>query len=257
MTAPVRQVLETDPELDDFSGQILRWAGATLIFLIGGAHVLIAGEHFLAATYLGILFLANFAGAILAAFALYWSPNRWGWLLGDAVAGGAFVGFIVSRAVGLPGFEEEVGKWLSIVGLLCLLMEGAFISLSLLALTPQGRALVRMQQERVDQEQAVGKEQPLEQPLLGMAPLKASKLIEQEMAEIRSRTAPNLVDLRKHVEPQVVKERARRSALEYLHGIRGALVSGSGPRRPGPLAALVVLTTVAILVIRRVNGRDD
>jgi len=257
LTAPVRQVLETDSELNDFSGQILRWAGATLIFLIGGAHVLIAGEHFLAATYLGILFLANFAGAILVAFALYWSPNRWGWLLGDVVAGGAFVGVIVSRAVGLPGLQEEVGKWLSIAGLLCLLMEGAFISLSLLALTPQGRAFVRMQQERVDQEQAVGKEQPLEQPLLGMAPLKASKLIEQEMAEIRSRTAPNLVDLRKHVEPQVVKERARRSVLEYLHGVRGALVPGSGPRRPGPLAALVVLATVAILVIRWANGRDD
>jgi hypothetical protein len=257
LTAPVRQVLETDPEFDDFSGQILRWAGATLIFLIGGAHVLIAGEHFLAATYLGILFLANFAGAIAAAFALYWSPNRWGWLLGDAVAGGAFIGFIVSRAVGLPGFEEEVGKWLSIAGLLCLLMEGAFISLSLLALTSQGRALVRMQQERVDQEQAVGKEQPLEQPLFGMEPLKATELIEQEMAEIRSRTAPDLVDLRKHVEPQAVKERVQQSVSGYLHGIRDALASHSGPRQPGLLAALLVLAAVALLVVRRVNGRDD
>ena len=257
MTAPARQVLETDPELDDFSGQILRWAGAALIFLIGGAHVLIAGEHFLAATYLGILFLANFAGAVVAAFALYWSPNRWGWLLGDAVAGGAFVGFIASRAIGLPSFEEEVGRWFSIAGLLCLMMEGAFVSLSLLALTPQGRALVRMQQERVDQEQAVGKEQPLEQPLLNMAPLKAPELIEKEMAEIRSRTAPNLVDLRKHVEPQVVKEQAQRSMLEYLHSIRNALASRSGSRQPGPIAALVVLAGVAIIAIRRVNGRND
>ncbi len=257
MTTPVRQVLETDPELDDFAGQILRWAGATLIFLIGGAHVLIAGEHFLAATYLGILFLANFAGAVGAAFALYWSPNRWGWILGDAVAGGAFVGFIASRAIGLPGFEEEVGRWFSIAGLLCLMMEGAFVSLSLLALTPQGRALVRMQQERVDQEQAVGKEQPLEQPLLGMEPLKAPELIEQEMAEIRSRTAPDLVDLRRRVEPRVVKEQAQRSVLGYLHGIRNALASRSGSRQPGPLAALVVLAGVAILVVRRANGRDD
>jgi hypothetical protein len=257
LTVPVRQVLETDPELDDFAGQILRWAGATLIFLIGGAHVLIAGEHFLAATYLGILFLANFAGAIVAAFALYWSPNRWGWLLGDAVAGGAFVGFIASRTIGLPGFEEEIGRWFSIAGLLCLMTEGAFVSLSLLALTPQGRALVRMQQERVDQEQAVGKEQPLEQPLLGMEPLKAPELIEQEMAEIRSRTTPNLVDLREHVEPQVVKEQVQRSALGYLHGIRNALASGSGSRQPGPLAALAVLAALAILVARRANGRDD
>jgi hypothetical protein len=71
LTAPVRQVLETDSELDDFSGQILRWAGAALIFLIGSAHVLISGEHFLAAPYLGTLFLLNFAGSIAAAFGLY------------------------------------------------------------------------------------------------------------------------------------------------------------------------------------------
>ena len=257
MSAPIRQVLETDPELNDFSGQILRWAGATLIFLIGGAHILIAGEHFLAATYLGILFLANFAGSIVAAFALYWSPNRWGWLLGDAVASGAFVGFIASRAVGLPGFEEEVGKWLSIAGLLGLLMEGAFISLSFLALTPRGRAIVRIQQERVDQEQAVGRKQPLEQPLLRMEPLKAPGLIEQKMAEIRSRAAPDLVDLRKQVEPQVVKERAQRSVLGYTHVIRDALVSSSGSRQPGPLAALVVLAAIVILIVRRAKGCGD
>ena len=251
MSAPVRQVLETDPELDDFSGRILRWAGATLIFLIGGAHVLISGEHFLAAPYLGMLFLLNFAGAIAAAFGLYWSPNRWGWLLGDVVAGGAFVGFIASRAVGLPGFEEEVGRWFSIAGLLCLLIEAAFISLSVLALNPQGRALVRMQQERLDLEQAARREQPLEQPLLGMKPLRAPELIEQEMAEIRSRTAPDLVDLRRQVEPQVVKEQVQQSALEYLHGIRHALVSNS--RHRGPLAALVILGAVAVLVARRAS----
>ena len=109
----------------------------------------------------------------------------------------------------------------------------------------------------MDQEQAVGKEQPLEQPLLGMEPLKAPELIEQEMAEIRSRTAPDLVDLRRRVEPRVVKEQAQRSVLGYLHGIRNALASRSGSRQPGPLAALVVLAGVAILVVRRANGRDD
>ena len=254
MTAPVRQILETDPELDDLSGLILRWAGAALIFLIGGAHVLISGEHFLAAPYLGTLFLLNFAGSIAAAFGLYWSPNRWGWLLGDVIAGGAFVGFIASRAVGLPGFEEEVGKWFSIAGLLCLLMEGAFISLSLLALTPQGRALVRMQQERLDLEQAARREQPLVQPLLGMKPLRAPELIEQEMAEIRSRTAPDLVDLRRQVEPQMVKEQVQQSALEYLYGIRDALAPNS--RHRGPLAALIILGAVAVFVARRASDSN-
>lgn len=249
-----QSVMQRDEVMDEFPGQLLRWAGATLIFLIGGAHLLIVGEHFLAATYLGVLFLANFFGSAVAAFALYWSPNRWGWLLGGLISAGAFVGFIVSRAVGLPGFEEEAGKWLSISGLLCLLMEAGFLTLALLALTPQGRALVQTQQERLDQEQEAGQKQPPEQPVLGMAPLRAPGLIEQEMAEVRSRTAPDLVDLRRQVEPQVVKERAQQSALSYLRDIRSALVSAP-VRRSGPLAALVVLVAT-VLVLRRGSDRE-
>jgi BioD-like phosphotransacetylase family protein len=96
----------------------------------------------------------------------------------------------------------------------------------------------------------------VELPLLG-APLKAPSLLEQEMAEIRSRTARDLVDLRRYVEPQTVKERARQSAVEYLRGIRNALVSNSGSRQSGQLAALVVAAAVALLVIRRESRRDD
>ena len=252
-----QSVIQRDEVMDEFPGQLLRWAGATLIFLIGGAHLLIAGEHFLAATYLGVLFLANFFGSAVAAFALYWSPNRWGWLLGGLISAGAFVGFIVSRAVGVPGFEEEAGKWLSISGLLCLMMEGGFLTLALLALTPQGRALVQRQQERLDREQVAGQKQPLEQPVLGMAPLRAPGLIEHEMSEIRSHTAPDLVDLRRQVEPQLVKERAQQGVLGYLHRIREAFVSGSGRRRLEPFAALAALAAVAVLVLRRGSGRED
>ncbi len=77
------------------------------------------------------------------------------------------------------------------------------------------------------------------------------------MAEIRSRAAPDLIDLRRHVEPQIVKERARQSAVEYLRSIRNALVSNSGRRQPGPLAALAAAAAVAILVVRRTNSRND
>ncbi len=240
--------LGEDKTLDSFSGQILRWAGAALIFLVGGSHVLISGEHFLAATYLGVLFLANFAGSIVVAFGLYWSANKWSWLLGDLICGGAFVGFIVSRAVGLPGFEEEVGRWFSIAGLLTCMLEGAFITLSLLALMPQGRALLRAQERRVERETF---------PPAIQETSAHFEHIEEEMAGIRAQISPDLVDLRKHVEPQAVKEQARRSALGYLYGIRHALLSGSGSRRPGPLAALIVLAAFTILLVRRANGRDD
>ncbi len=240
---------EKDAVMDEFTGELLRWMGAALIFVSGGAHLLIAGEHFLAATYLGVLFLANFAGSAAAAFALYWSPRIWGWLLGGLVASGAFLGFLISRIFGLPGAPDFEGQWFTIVGLLTLMIEGAFLTLSLLAITPQGRALLRIEQRRVEREEELP-------PAVQETPAHFEH-IEQEMAETRSRMAPQLVDLRRHVEPGVVKEQVRQSTLEYLRGIRGALTSASESRQPGPLAALVVLFAVVVLVLRRTGGRGD
>ena len=250
MPTPDKKILsENDAVMDDFTGQFLRWAGAALIFLVGGAHLLIAGEHFLAATYLGILFLANFTGAAAAAFALYWSPRAWGWLLGSLVAGGAFFGFVVSRLFGLPGAPEFEGQWLSIAGLLTLMVEGAFLTLALLAVTPQGRSLLRAEQRRVEREEFP--------PAVQETPAHFEH-IEQEMAEIRSRTAPEIVDLRRHVEPQMVTDQARQGALEYLRSLRrAALASAPESRQPGPLAAIAVLFALVVLVWRRMGGRDE
>ena len=45
---------------------------ATVLILVAGSiHLLLTPEHFEEATYLGLLFVANFAGAALAAFGIY------------------------------------------------------------------------------------------------------------------------------------------------------------------------------------------
>src|SRR5918912_1102498 len=127
MLARVRSTFEERSETEDFATRLLAWAGAYAILFVGGAHILICGEHFLVATYLGLAFVA---------------------------------------------------QWFNIAGLLTLGFDGLFIALSLLALTPQGRAVVEMQQERIEQE--AEQKRPLEQPLLG-APLRAPGPIEREM----------------------------------------------------------------------------
>lgn len=243
MSALGKQLVEEDAVMDEFSGEILRWAGAALIFVVGGAHVLICGEHFLIAPYLGVLFLANFFGAIIAALALYWSTtSKLGWLLGDLVAGGAFVGFVVSRTVGLPGTPDFVGQWFNIAGLLTLMVEGAFLTLSLLAITPQGRALLKTEQGRVDRERIP--------PAVQETPTHFRD-IEKEMAGIRLRIDPDLRDLRKCVEPQIVKEQVERDLRERLRTVPSSLRSTLQRRQP--LTFLVVLAAVAVLVGRRIN----
>ena len=89
----------------------LRWAGVLLIVACGLIHLISAPDHLQEATYVGVLFVVNFAVALVAAFGIY-RDRLWGWLLGALVAGGAFVMFVVSRLIGLPAYQEHVGMWI-------------------------------------------------------------------------------------------------------------------------------------------------
>jgi hypothetical protein len=88
-----------------------RWAGVLLLLACALIHLISAPDHLQEATYVGVLFLANSVGALLAAYGIY-RDRLWGWLLGALVAGGAFVMFLVSRLIGLPGYQEHVGMWI-------------------------------------------------------------------------------------------------------------------------------------------------
>src|SRR3982751_3533200 len=89
------------------------WAGISLIAVVGLIHLIEAPEYFEEATYVGALFLANFIGAIAAAVGIY-RHHGWGWGLGALVAGGAFVGYMLSRTIGLPGLPVQ--EWLEPLG---------------------------------------------------------------------------------------------------------------------------------------------
>src|SRR5919202_3854784 len=114
--------------------QGLRWAGLLLILACGLLHLLSAPDHLKEATYIGVLFLANCAGALIAAFGIY-RDRLWGWILGALVAGGALVMFIVSRLVGLPAYQEHVGMWVGEcfgdrLGIPSLIVEAPLVVLS-------------------------------------------------------------------------------------------------------------------------------
>src|SRR5215217_5756126 len=116
----------------------LRWAGVLLIVACGLIHLIGAPDHLQEATYVGVLFLANAAGALVAAFGIY-RDRLWGWLLGALVAGGAFVMFMVSRLIGLPAYQEHVGMWIGDsfgdrLGVPSLIVEGPFVVLAAIVL---------------------------------------------------------------------------------------------------------------------------
>ena len=111
----------------DFQGKI-SWAGILLIVVVGLIHLIEAPEYLEEATYVGVRFLIIFLLAAVSAFGIY-RGMRWGWLLGLLVAGGAFIMYVLSRTIGLPGLEDEVGEWLEPAGILSLIVEGLFIAL--------------------------------------------------------------------------------------------------------------------------------
>jgi hypothetical protein len=108
--------------------RVTRLAGILLILLVGLIHLYKFPEHFEAAAYVGVLFLANLAGSLVAAVGIYRGAHGWGWLLGAVIAGGAFVAYLASRTLGLPGFEEAVGKWGTPWGTFSLMIESLFLA---------------------------------------------------------------------------------------------------------------------------------
>jgi hypothetical protein len=123
-----------------------RWAGVLLTVACGLIHLVSAPDHLQEATYVGVLFVVNFAGALVAAFGIY-RDRLWGWLLGALIAGGAFVTFMVSRLIGLPAYQEHVGMWIGDsfsdrLGIPSLIVEAPLVAISLIVLARRARVKV-------------------------------------------------------------------------------------------------------------------
>ena len=58
-----------------------------------------------------------------------------GWVLGLASSVGPFVGYILSRSVGVPGDPGDVGNWGYLLGTVSLLVEGSFAIVAVVCLT--------------------------------------------------------------------------------------------------------------------------
>ncbi len=106
---------------------IFRWIGIVLILIIGLIHAIDAPDSFSDAIYKGWLFYANGVGAVIAAYGIY-SKHKWGWTLGFLIAAGSFVGYVVSRTVGLPQIPAEPDAWLEPLGVASLIAEGLFVT---------------------------------------------------------------------------------------------------------------------------------
>ncbi|MFR9730076.1 hypothetical protein ACL03H_12675 [Saccharopolyspora sp. MS10] len=83
------------------------YTAAVACGLLAVIHLVLAPDSFEDATYLGVLFVVGAVLLLVVAFAVLLRPATWAWLLGGAVSAGMFLGFVLSRTTGLPGFRED------------------------------------------------------------------------------------------------------------------------------------------------------
>jgi hypothetical protein len=81
---------------------------------------------------------------LVAAWLLLTRPDRTAWLLAAGVGLGPFVGYVLSRGPGLPGYTDDKGAWGEPLGVVSLIVEGLLFLTALAALTapspPESRA---------------------------------------------------------------------------------------------------------------------
>jgi hypothetical protein len=87
-----------------------RGAGVATIFAAGLLHAFITPEYVKEKLYIGASFGISFVLCTLVAVWLLARPSRNAWIAGSLLAGGMVVGFLLSRTVGLPAFDES-GVW--------------------------------------------------------------------------------------------------------------------------------------------------
>ncbi len=112
----------------------LKLVAILLIVAVGLTHLVGAPPHYRAAPYIGVGFVVNFVGALVAAVGIY-RDALWGWLLGALVSGGALVLYVISRSVGLPGFEHAVGRWFGPLAVASFIVEALFLALFFLTVS--------------------------------------------------------------------------------------------------------------------------
>ena len=106
---------------------------------LAAIHLMEMPEDFEEMPYLGVLF--GVGGVLLVAAAIGMvrrSSSRIAWATGSLIAAGMFLGYCVSRTVGLPGMEPE--PWGEPLGVVSLVLEVVLLAAAVVAFVAHSRS---------------------------------------------------------------------------------------------------------------------
>lgn len=117
------------------------WIGVLLLAGIGWIHFRDIPEKLDETAYLGWLYILLVAGCAAAGAWLLSSGWRAGYVLGLTIAAGAIVFYVLTRTTGLPSARDDIGNWAEPSGIISLLLEAAFVVLSIVQLRRPAHAV--------------------------------------------------------------------------------------------------------------------
>ena len=104
-------------------GAVVGLAGTAYI------HLTELSDKFAEVPYLGVGY-ALLSAACVAAIVMIVARNKAGWSLGGLTAALTFVGFVLTRTVGLPASTDDIGNWSEPIGTWSLIFEGLVVVLA-------------------------------------------------------------------------------------------------------------------------------
>ncbi|QFP76073.1 hypothetical protein [Deinococcus sp. AJ005] len=110
------------------------WFGLLLLAGIGWMHFRDIPDKLGETAYLGWLYILLVAGCAAAGAWLLSSHWKNGYTLGLLISGGAIIAYTLTRTVGLPNAKGDIGNWAEPAGIISLILEAAFVVLSIVQL---------------------------------------------------------------------------------------------------------------------------
>jgi hypothetical protein len=100
---------------------------AALALVAAAAHVPVTPEHLQEAFYIGVLFIALEVACVILAVALMARPSRSIFGTTAGVGAAAVLALVVSRTVGLPRIQDDIGAWGEPLAVISLVTESLMV----------------------------------------------------------------------------------------------------------------------------------
>ena len=127
---------------NDLEHQVPRAAAIVGLGAVALIHLLELQGKLKETPYIGVGYILLIATCLIAGAMLIHRNDRLGWILGGGAALATLIGYSLTRTVGLPQSNGDIGNWLEPIGLASIFIEGIVTAIALYALATMRQSTV-------------------------------------------------------------------------------------------------------------------